>query len=132
MPKMKIKKVGFWRSTQEPKLPRPKIEFISNRKEFEKALEILENYLDNKSSFTGYYKGWSNCRICGERNGSDEFKYKGWIWPSGFYHYIEDHLIGAPTAFIKFIIKEAHSKEVQKFLEPKRLQSKSLLKRHLK
>lgn len=50
-----------------------------------------------------YYKGWANCRICGEENGSCTIWYRGWMYPSGYAHYIRKHNILPPKVFIDFV-----------------------------
>jgi hypothetical protein len=49
------------------------------------------------------YRGFSQCRICGKSNGSREFDYGGYVWPSGFRHYIEAHNVKPSDGFIKMI-----------------------------
>lgn len=51
-----------------------------------------------------YYKGWSGCRLCGEHNGSAEFKSKEWIWPAGLRHYVEQHNVKPSPEFIAYIL----------------------------
>jgi hypothetical protein len=37
------------------------------------------------------YKGWSTCRVCGEKNGSSEYVHKNHLVPEGFLHYSAVH-----------------------------------------
>lgn len=52
---------------------------------------------------SAHYKGWSTNRWDGSRNGSSEFKYKGWRWPAGYRTYIERGVLPSKT-FFKFIM----------------------------
>lgn len=54
-----------------------------------------------------HYKGWSTCCMCGCRNGSSEYSYKNFVWPSGLMHYIVDHNVKPSYQFITFIAREA-------------------------
>lgn len=53
------------------------------------------------------YRGWSTCRLCGGANGSEEYSYGGWEWPSGFAHYIRDHMVRPTPGFEQFILSAA-------------------------
>jgi len=103
-----MKKVGFWYSKDEPKLPmpvqqEPDSEWVKKDKpaSFAKLLIAVE-----KVARCVGYKGSSRCRICDKRNGSMEFGYKGWVWPEGYMHYIRDHNVKPPAKFIQFVVSE--------------------------
>ncbi len=64
------------------------------------CLEVIETGDD---AYEVAYRGWSTCRICGKRNGSTEYVFDGWKWPSGFRHYVEAHNLRPSLAFIEFI-----------------------------
>lgn len=51
------------------------------------------------------YKGWSDCRICKEDNGSAELTDGVYIWPQGFAHYIIEHDVKPPQEFIDHVIR---------------------------
>lgn len=51
------------------------------------------------------FKGFSFCRICECINGTQEFEYKGWNWPSGYLHYIVDHGVKPSDEFYDFVMK---------------------------
>jgi hypothetical protein len=52
------------------------------------------------------YRGSSHCRICGSINGSAEFMYSNWCWPSGYMHYIEYHGV-EPSQGFKAMLNQA-------------------------
>lgn len=55
------------------------------------------------------YKGSSNCRICGIRNGSAEFSYRNAKWPEGYRHYVSAHNVKPSKEFAEFIMDAAKS-----------------------
>ena len=58
-----------------------------------------------------HFKGWSTCRICGKRNGSTTFTYKGYSWPEGYEHYISAHNVRPTQDFVDFIKANAGGKK---------------------
>jgi hypothetical protein len=93
---------GFWRSSaDEPAdLPWPvKDERWSDRPRFLEALNEGERISQRVA-----YRGFSNCRICGCRNGFESLRMGGWEWPAGFRHYVEVHLVRPTDDFIRFIL----------------------------
>jgi len=92
---------GFWYSKYYKYLPKPvpREKPWKGKKEFLKALQMIGELAKIK-----YYKGWSNCRICGCKNGSTECEFNGWVWPSGLKHYIEEHNVRPSLAFQEFVL----------------------------
>jgi hypothetical protein len=43
--------------------------------------------------------GYSECRLCGARNGSLELTDGVYVWPDGLSHYVRQHSVRLPTAF---------------------------------
>lgn len=92
---------GFWRSTKDANenLPWPEPDLIWAQKlafleAFDRAEEIAE-----KVPASGY----SYCRLCGCRNGSQQLLLDGWQWPEGFRHYVAVHQIRPSLEFESFI-----------------------------
>lgn len=58
-------------------------------------VEFVELLFQNSN--VEYWRGWSNCRICGKMNGSKEycftFKDTNYYIPEGYLHYVKDHYI---------------------------------------
>ena len=52
-------------------------------------LEVVD-FLRNPQGETAY-KGWANCRICGETLGTKDFHRNGYTWPEMAEHYILKH-----------------------------------------
>lgn len=53
-----------------------------------------------KPDSTISYRGWSNCRVCGCRNGNQEYHREGFIFPQGYLHYVMEHNVKPPQPFI--------------------------------
>lgn len=73
---------------------------------FLNALAYVERHASTKS-----FKGWSDCRCCGKKNGSAEHKRTKFgvtfVWPSGFSHYIEEHNIRPSLAFQDWVMAQS-------------------------
>lgn len=59
---------------------------------------------------TNHYKGWSDCRICGKKNGSKEFVSGAWKWTEGLMHYITAHNVLVTDDFFDFLISKTSPK----------------------
>lgn len=88
-------KEGFWSKTN-----RPQPGGITSRWAAQFVAQLSR--VEAKARKRGY-KGSSKCRVCGQRNGSYEFDYRGWVWPEGLKHYIIEHNVKPSGRFIIFI-----------------------------
>lgn len=53
------------------------------------------------------YMGRSRCRICGDpKNGNLELTDGTFLWPEGLAHYVRDHDVRLPTAFVEHILQQ--------------------------
>lgn len=111
MPSMtsNAREVGFWYSQHEPHLPKPQ-EFVDPDWDPALRLQVLE-YVKNGRERAAY-RGFSRCRFCGKSNGSLELTDGTYIWPEGFAHYIEDHLVKPPEDFIRHVLDARHDETV--------------------
>lgn len=67
------------------------------------------------------FKGWSTCRICGEKNGSTEYVLGNVRWPDGLMHYVTAHNVVLTGAFVQFLIGRVPSRtkmKIQKEIGP--------------
>lgn len=88
-------KIGFWWDDNEEDSLYPKVEqFIGNSLGVLKKKKIVA-YL-KKGRFVNQYLGFSECRICGKRNGNSEFTDGRFLYPEGLLHYIIEHNIRIP------------------------------------
>lgn len=99
---MTAKREGFWRSTEEPDLPMP----ITRTEPWDGARGFVTGLYDlQKKSEQILYRGFSVCRVCGKPNGNGEFEHKGWVWPSGYLHYVEQHYVKPSPEFSAFVLE---------------------------
>jgi hypothetical protein len=99
----RINREGFWKTGVGSMLPHPLPlgKPWVGRKRFLAALARLE-----KRAAVRHFRGWSTCRICGCHNGSAEYQHRGWCWPSGYSHYVEEHNVKPSLAFLEFVLGE--------------------------
>lgn len=110
---------GYWRIagySEGDHLPEPQANAAPwhGKSDFLVALAVVERAAIGSKWGTGLgkmgYMGFSNCRICGCRNGATEFYdprpngAHGWRWPEGFRHYVEAHNVEPSTAFLNYVI----------------------------
>lgn len=90
------KYIGYWRKsifdfTSEYPYPIPNFFTLEDQTELiQKTKNVLQ-----KHSYTESYFGYSNCRLCGLKNGISEYwiDYQDitYIIPIGYFHYLEQH-----------------------------------------
>jgi hypothetical protein len=109
--KMNNTKIGFWKSGSEPEseseLPSPIISDNIYGDDFIKKCNEWSNVsVSLYDPRVVHYMGYSNCRICGELNGTKEFTYGGFTFPSGIFHYVTEHNIEIDEEFVQMILNE--------------------------
>jgi hypothetical protein len=97
-----LRKIGFWQSPDEPQYPRVQsmVDWSWDRSH---RAEIVK-YLRGARRGDCYY-GYSNCRICGQQNGSCDLTDGVYVWPEGFAHYVESHGVRPPIDFIEHVVR---------------------------
>lgn len=95
-------KVGFWPSGQEGVVAVQEASDPSFASD--PAYSAVLWYVQRPERQT-YYKGWSNCRVCGRMNGSADYHRDGYTWPEGYAHYITAHGVRPPQQFIAAAVK---------------------------
>lgn len=85
--------VGYWHEKGDRKNVWPLKPTLDKKRKNILVLKRLDK-LEKKARVRAF-KGWSECRICGEHNGSREYSLEidgiRYIWPEGLRHYLEDH-----------------------------------------
>ena len=95
--------VGFWALRKEEAhegLPWPGNLIDPSWRDAERAHAIA--YLKGGKSIA-QYRGMSGCRLCGKRNGSQDFGDTSYVWPQGYAHYVEAHFVKPPQHFLDWI-----------------------------
>lgn len=100
-----LRQEGFWCMKEEEhnlfkEYPYPKENQMTQEEitEFLGKLEKVE-----KKTPTFRYMGYSNCRICGQRNGTQTYYTDLFAWPEGYKHYIKEHGVRPSAAFVLHI-----------------------------
>jgi hypothetical protein len=109
-----MKTEGYWYEGKGSKYPKPvgyRIHWVGQEK-FLKHLAKLEAMVEEKGRIH-HYRGWSTCRICKCKNGSTEFEFKGWTWPVGFKHYVEEHNV-KPSVDFQVFVEDNHGFTVKR------------------
>jgi hypothetical protein len=60
---------------------------------------VVLAYLRNPER-TEQYRGWSNCRVCGCNNGSQDWFKGPFRYPQGYVHYLTNHGFKPPQVVI--------------------------------
>lgn len=81
--------------TVDAKAWRAQAEFRIQLRKVEQACQGF----DKKEFF-----GASVCRLCRKMNGSEEYAMGGYVWPSGYLHYLQNHLVLAPQPFVDMVL----------------------------
>lgn len=105
-----VKFVGYWRMDADHVDPRGKYaEFLRSLPDPHDHVDLswdpderarVLDLLKVATAFTRW-KGFSRCRICGDLNGTTCDTFDGsWVWPAGLAHYVEEHRVRLPQAFV--------------------------------
>ncbi len=100
-------KIGFWQSKYEPDLPAP----VPNAEIWEGQADFVLGLHRLQDSLTPIrYRGSSTCRCCGQLNGSEEYSYGLYRWPSGLMHYVTAHNVRPNNdEFVKWVIQRGRA-----------------------
>lgn len=94
-------KEGFWKNAGHPELPVP----VSSETEMAGKQEFLDKLRKiERRAGKRMFKGWSTCRICKKPNGTVTYLSRGWEWPEGFSHYVEEHNVAPSEAFVNMVM----------------------------
>lgn len=87
-------------------VPKPNAQSFEGEKQFIEKLNKIELSLQ-KPPHISENNGHSYCRICEdfEYNGSREYHFKGYNWPGGYTHYIQQHHVKPSREFYLFVMK---------------------------
>lgn len=94
--------IGFWaEDSSDTRYPRPTPN--SAVKDQSELIAKLKNFMETDENYI-QYKGSSTCRLCGKNNGSREHKFGGYVIPSGYIHYLEQHNVAVDPRFEKYFM----------------------------
>lgn len=89
-----IRMIGYWLGPRSPGWP--DVNRFVDPSADAASRERIARRLDAGYSVPWAMGGWSECRICGQRNGSQELTDGRMIWPEGLAHYVRDHQVCLP------------------------------------
>lgn len=98
------KLVGFWRHEKEQDVDLPWPADFVDKKQDEKLLKTVAEYLDDQGFMSTGWMGPSQCRICGAYLGSHDFEDDQWVWPERLSHYLLEHKVKLPKEFIEHVL----------------------------
>ena len=94
----RLRLIGYWQDEREPHWPDPTdwIDPDWDPHERDRLARYLQGgWLARASA------GFSQCRICGERNGSSERTDFALVWPEGLAHYVLTHSVRLPQVVME-------------------------------
>lgn len=98
--RQRLRAVGYWRSATQPELPHPAAYIDAEWPQPERQATI--QYL-RSGAVCARWQGFSTCRFCGQTGrelGDADLTDGTWIWPEGLPHYLEQHAVRPPDAFL--------------------------------
>jgi hypothetical protein len=95
---IRLRKIGYWVSADEPELPDPAA-FV-DAEMTDRDRYSLWNYLLSGTRAPWAMMGPSMCRLCGDVNGSGEFTDGVFLWPEGLAHYVYQHKVRLPAELL--------------------------------
>ncbi|MET7297991.1 hypothetical protein [Embleya sp. NPDC005575] len=101
---MDLKALGYWRSSDSPRLPDPANLVDTTWDGAERALVV--DYLD-RGQIGRRFMGITRCRICDAPNGGAEKTDGVFVWPNGLAHYLEEHGVRLPHEFVAHVLRRS-------------------------
>jgi hypothetical protein len=97
----KFRLIGLWLGPHAPDWPdvNAYVDVVADRS----GRDQIADRLDAGQRTDRAYMGYSNCRICGCRNGSGELTDGVFIWPEGLGHYVREHNVRLPGHIERFL-----------------------------
>lgn len=102
--------IGYWLGPHAPDWPDVR-EFVDPSWDLDERLDVAD-YL-RRGRAVAHFMGYSECRFCGELNGTSDYTDGTYIWPEGLGHYILKHDVRLPPAIVDHIVARlAHEPEL--------------------
>lgn len=93
--------IGYWRGPRtSDRWPRPQdmVDWSWDEEDREAVADYLARGHISRSCM-----GYSDCRICGVKNGVLEFSDGTYVWPEGLSHYVVEHGVRLPSQFVEHV-----------------------------
>jgi hypothetical protein len=93
-------RIGYWGDGTPGDYPDPRalIDYDVDSLERETVVDYLARGIAARP-----YLGVASCRICGMPLGSLELSDGTYLWPEGLAHYVGEHRVRLPTAFVDHV-----------------------------
>lgn len=102
--------IGYWDGPHTSAgWPRPE-QFVDTEWDADER-ELVADYLA-RGHVARACMGYSECRMCGQPNGSLEFSDGAFVWPEGLGHYVVDHAVRLPARFVEHAVARTESLEL--------------------
>lgn len=96
--------IGYWRRNGERSSSLPDPRTLVDKEWLGSERDVVVRYL-RRGDVHEQYRGSSHCRICDVVNGSQDLTDGVYVWPRGFAHYVEEHLVRPPQEFIDHVLR---------------------------
>jgi hypothetical protein len=89
-----LRAIGYWMGPHAPNWPA--VEGFVDPLADASDRDAIAAALDRGTATDRAYMGFSECRVCGCRNGSGERTNATFVWPDGLSHYVREHQVRLP------------------------------------
>lgn len=98
--------IGYWAEQGKPDSNYPDPHDLVDHDQPRDERFAVVDYL-TRGLVARAYMGRSRCRICGDpQNGNLELTDGTFLWPEGLAHYVRNHDVRLPTAFVEHILEQ--------------------------
>ena len=101
-----LRLIGYWRNETHPEFPDPTTLVDESWAEDERNDVVLHL---QRGLVARAFMGPSTCRICGELIGNEEWTDGVYAWPEGLAHYVRQHSIRLPAAFVRHVQEQVRA-----------------------
>jgi hypothetical protein len=102
---MTYRLIGLWWGDHAREWPAVEAFIAPNSDEARR--EKVAARLDQGDRTDRAYMGYSQCRLCGCRNGSGERTDGVFVWPEGLAHYVREHRVRLPEVIESQLLAQA-------------------------
>jgi len=96
-----LRLIGYCRSDHEPWWPDAH-DFVDAEWDAN-VRRMVADHLDAATPTPWEFAGYSDCRFCGEPNGTGERTDGTYVWPEGLAHYVTEHNVRLPEEFVAHV-----------------------------
>lgn len=109
---MILQRIGYWRVPAHENWPEPLD--LCDETWSASERDTIASYLHD-GMIAKTWMGHAQCRLCGESIGSSDLTDGTFIWPEGLSHYVTEHAVRPPQAFIQHALRTLDALESATF-----------------